>query len=362
MQNIDGSVAKRAFSDKGGRTPTALFDYDLPEECIAQRSVLPRDEARLLVLDRSSGVRTHACVLDLPTFLRAGDTLVFNDTKVFNARLMATCRGRVHEVLLLRALLDGHGTSQWEVILRGAKRLHAGDVLLCDGVMFVLRQKPTEKEAAAVEAMASVAEVHALCDRVGHIPVPPYVKEEPKRLEDYQTIYAKHVGSVAAPTSGFHFTPRLFQALEKRGIEKAFVTLHVGGGTFVPVKTETLEEHRMHAEWVSLSKETVACIRRTKERGGRVIAVGTTTVRTLEGIAECFGELRPYEGEINLFITPGFSFRVIDGLVTNFHLPRSTLLALVSAFAGREGILQAYREAIANGYRFFSFGDAMFIR
>lgn len=363
---------------------TDLFDYHLPEGQIAQRSVEPRDHSRLMVLDRQTGVWQHKRFLEIGEELRSGDVLVFNDTKVFRARM----RGQVEkdgeavkavEVFLLRAM-EGN---VWEVLIRPGRKIRVGDHILFPTYVdyFVRSQKAVnilsgtvrEKRddgVMLVEFDRSSDQVIAYANAHGEIPVPPYVKELPTALEQYQTIYARQTGSVAAPTAGFHFTTRLLDELKTKGVQFEFVTLHVGLGTFRPVKTETLEEHEMHSEFVSLDAQTAQRINRAKQEGRRIIAVGTTTVRTLEGIASLppfqggmkGGFLRPYAGDVHLFIKPGFEFRVIDGLITNFHLPKSTLLVLVSAFAGRERILSAYEEAIRHGYRFFSFGDVMFIR
>lgn len=349
---------------------TSLFDYHLPNERIAQHSVEPRDQSRLLVLDRKTGQRQHKRFFEIVDELRAGDLLVMNDTKVFCARLKTT---EGVEVFLLRAK-EGN---LWETLMRPGRKVQLDDAFIIGTDEEMLKGIVKEKRADGVvlvefdrtaEAVIVFANLH------GEIPVPPYVNEKVKDVSKYQTIYAKETGSVAAPTAGFHFTPTLIQTLKDKGVQFAFVTLHVGIGTFRPMKTETIEEHEMHSEFVSLSEETVQAVNLAKQEGRRVIAVGTTTVRTLEGVAKITsatplnpplerGEsIEAYSGDVNIFITPGFEFRVIDGLITNFHLPKSTLLVLVSAFAGRESILSAYQEAIQKDYRFFSFGDAMFIR
>lgn len=352
------------------------FDYYLPKELIAQKSVKPRDSSRLLVVERAGGKIQHQHFYDLPKFLKKGDLLVFNDTKVFKARLFGKVSGKEVEIFLLRPV----DKFSWQILAKPGKKLKSdsmvkfGSGLECglqskddDGVMIVKFNRP----AAAVMKIAN---------RIGHIPVPPYVEKEPTRLADYQTIYAKQIGSAAAPTAGFHFTPRLLKELKKNGVETTFVTLHVGLGTFRPIKTERVEEHKMHGEWVEIGAAAASAINRAKAEGRRVIAVGTTTARTLEGVALTTlraaavkaiakqsriikegVKITPFNGEINLFITPGFQFKVVDGLITNFHLPKSTLLMLISALAGREKILRAYQEAVEKKYRFFSFGDAMFI-
>lgn len=345
---------------------TDLFDYHLPEGQIAQRSVEPRDHSRLMALDRQTGVWQHKRFFEIGTELRAGDVLVFNDTKVFRARMTAKIHGHpVLEVFLLRAA-DGN---VWEVLIRPGRKVRAGDKFVfgdSDRLFGMIKEK-REDGVVLVEFDRSPEHVIAYANAHGEIPVPPYVKEQPADLKQYQTVYAKETGSVAAPTAGFHFTERLLDELKAKGVQFEFVTLHVGLGTFRPVKTDTLEEHEMHREFVSLDAQTAQRINQAKREGRRIIAVGTTTVRTLEGVSSFShgcpsSPLSHFTGDINLFIKPGFEFKVIDGLITNFHLPKSTLLVLVSAFAGREHILRVYDEAVKTGYRFFSFGEAMFIR
>lgn len=334
---------------------TGLFNYHLPPERVAQHSVEPRDAARLLVLDRKTETFNDDQVLHLPDHVESGDLLVFNNSKVFKTRLRARQADREVELFLLRPQENA-----WLALAKPARKLNTGDRLtLDDGSTVVVREK-TPDGNVILDFQRSVEEVFALTERVGEIPVPPYVHERPEALEKYQTIYAEQRGSVAAPTAGFHFTPRLFDALKQKGVKTAFITLHVGLGTFRPMKTNTLEEHVMHEEWVDVPEATVQIIQETKHRGKRVIAVGTTAVRALESAAR-EGALRPFQGFTSLFITPGYPFRVIDGLMTNFHLPKSTLLVLVSAFAGRDFILRAYQHAIDHAYRFYSFGDAMLI-
>lgn len=335
---------------------TDLFDYPLPPERIAQHSVQPRDQAKMLVLDRAEQNLEDRHVSDLPEFLKSGDLLIFNDSKVFKARLMAKRVKLKIEIFLLRPEKEG-----WLAMARPGKKLQIGDELhLSDGTSVRVKYK-NQDGTVVFDFGMSVDEVFALADRVGEIPVPPYVKEQPQELSQYQTLYAKVTGSVAAPTAGFHFTKELFQRLEAKGVKRAFVTLHVGLGTFRPMKTETLEAHEMHEEWANVPEETIRLIQETKNAGHRVIVVGTTAMRALESAAAEQGDRkgRPYSGFTKLFITPGYTFKIADGLLTNFHLPKSTLLVLVSSFAGREYVLDAYRYAIENGYRFYSFGDAM---
>ncbi|TAK03930.1 tRNA preQ1(34) S-adenosylmethionine ribosyltransferase-isomerase QueA [Patescibacteria group bacterium] len=340
-------------------TPVSLYDYQLPAERIAQVPAEPRDSSRLLVMDRFTGKTAHKAFRDIIGELKAGDLLVMNDSRVFKARLRGKRFDKEFEVFLLRPLPDAlEGASLWHALVRPGKRVHVGNAIEIGGLKPTVVEKH-EDGSVTLAFNISDDEVFAFCDEFGEVPVPPYVEKAPDDASKYQTVYAKEKGSVAAPTAGFHFTPELIEKLKGKGVEFAFVTLHVGLGTFRPVKTETLEEHVMHGEWVSISPETSRAIDKAKAEGRRVIAVGTTTVRALEGSGVPGGG---FSGDINLFITPGFDFKVIDALITNFHLPKSTLLVLVSAFAGREHVLAAYQEAIEKGYRFYSFGDAMFIR
>jgi S-adenosylmethionine:tRNA ribosyltransferase-isomerase len=344
-------------------TDIGLFDYDLPESFIAQRSVEPRDNSKMMVVDRVSSLDKgevrkgsahieHRHFYDLVSLLKAGDVLVFNTSKVFKARLVD---GGI-EVFLLK-ITDG----EVECLIRPGRKFKQGDSLSIFGHEFSVAGERGEGIRVLKTSMTA-AEMMQFSDEHGQIPTPPYVKDASENGKDYQTVYAKEVGSVAAPTAGFHFTDELLEKIRAKGIQIEHVVLHVGIGTFRPVQVDTLEEHTMHSEWVSVSADVAIRINNAKHEGRRVIAVGTTTTRALEGVASKHGgQLVGYEGEINMFITPGFEFKVIDGLITNFHLPKSTLLVLVSALAGRENILAAYEEAKKNNYRFFSFGDAMFI-
>jgi len=362
---------------------TDLFDYPLPAERIAQHSVEPRDQAKMLVLNRAEQNLEDRHIADLPEFLQTGDLLVFNDSKVFKARLMATKNKLKAEIFLLRPVESTHASNLlWMALVKPGKKINVGDELdLSDGTAVRVKYKHQDGEVE-IDFGMSVDDVFALCDRIGEVPLPPYVRvgaglvpapsqgDVPSEghpqgvsLQKYQTIYARVTGSVAAPTAGFHFTKELFARLEAKGVRRAFVTLHVGVGTFRPMKTETLEEHEMHEEWAYVSEETLKLIAETKNAGHRVIVVGTTAMRALESAAAEGGAEgpRPYSGYTRLFITPGYPFKIADGLLTNFHLPKSTLLVLVSSFAGREYVLDAYQYAIENDYRFYSFGDAMLI-
>ena len=336
-----------------------LFDYELPPEAIAQTPVEPRDASRLMVLDRGEQSIRHHRFRDLPELLRPGDLLVFNDSRVIPARLFgrrAETGGRV-EVFLLHPL----GGDRWEVLVRPGRRALPGTVLVFGQNELSATVEEKTPFGGRVVRFSYTGDWRALLDRLGQTPLPPYIHKPLADPGRYQTVYARVDGSVAAPTAGLHFTPALLAALKERGIHSAYLTLHVGLGTFRPVSVARVEEHRMHAEFYTLPPATVEAIAAARARGGRVVAVGTTVVRTLEAAADAEGNLTPGSGWTDLFIYPGFRFRVVEAMITNFHLPRSTLLMLVAAFAGREFILRAYREALATGYRFFSFGDAMLI-
>jgi S-adenosylmethionine:tRNA ribosyltransferase-isomerase len=335
------------------------FDFALPPELIAQVPARPRDAARLLVLDRATGARTHRTFRDLPACLRPDDVLVLNDTKVLPARLRARRQpaGGAVEVLLLRPTADG----TWEALVKPGRRVRKGDRLtfaagLLEGVVGERMDGGTR-----TIVLEHQGELMPILQRVGEMPTPPYITRRLEDPQDYQTVFARAPGAVAAPTAGLHFTEALLAAVRRRGVEIAYLTLHVGLGTFRPVKVEDVAHHRMDAEVYEISVETAAAINRARGRGGRVVAVGTTCVRALESAAEPDGMVCARTASTNLFITPGYRFRVTDALVTNFHLPKSTLLMLASAFAGRERLLAAYAEAIREGYRFYSFGDAMLI-
>jgi S-adenosylmethionine:tRNA ribosyltransferase-isomerase len=337
------------------------FNYQLPEELIAQKSAEPRESANLLVLDRATGDIKHRHVFDLPDYLRSGDVLVVNVSKVFNARLKGKVGANKAELFLVKPV----GTN-WECLGKPGKKLAVGAVFQTDGstgqgLSGTVRTKH-EDGSLLVDFGLSKDEVMRRADLVGEIPVPPYVKRLPKDRAEYQTVYAQHEGSVAAPTAGFHLTKSLLEKIRAKGIAVLEVTLHVGLGTFLPIRVDDLSAHQMHSEWVEIPEATAAAINQAKSENRRVIAIGTTTTRALEGAAKALGGiLAEWQGEVNIFISPGFGFQVIDGLLTNFHLPKSTLLVLVSAFAGRERILAAYREAVERKYRFYSFGDAMLI-
>ncbi len=348
------------------------FDFELPQECVAQQPAAQRDRARLLVHERATDTSHHREVLDLSEFLRPGDLLVVNDTRVLRARLYArrASGGRI-ELLLLEPALDA--PPSWSALVTPARRLRAGERLALEGaplrVLLLARTAHPDGSPGMVwrvqlEDAAGVALDPTLAmERVGHVPLPPYVLrgDDERDAARYQTVYASEPGAVAAPTAGLHFTPELLARLAERGIERAALTLHVGPGTFQPVKSEDVSGHRMHAERYVLPQTTVEAVARTRARGGRVVAVGTTVVRVLESCIGEHGELVAGRGSTRIFLVPGARFRAVDALFTNFHLPRSTLLMLVCAFAGRERVLRLYREAIAAGYRFYSYGDAMLL-
>jgi S-adenosylmethionine:tRNA ribosyltransferase-isomerase len=335
---------------------TSDFEYDLPPELIAQTPAEPRDSARLMVVRIATGALEHHRFSDLPELLRPGDLLVFNDTRVMAARLHGRrldTGGRV-EALLIRPT----GARRWETLFRPSRQA-------VHGREFVFEARDGPLAARALRRAESIVELEFSREfdpaAVGEVPLPPYIKDYHGDTERYQTVYGREARSVAAPTAGLHFTPRLLAHLQERGIRSATVTLEVGPGTFRPVTTEDPREHELHAEHVSVPAEAAAAVREAKAEGRRVVAVGTTVVRTLEHVARERGEVTGYEGWTALKILPGDEFRVVDVLLTNFHLPRSTLLMLVSAFAGRELVLRAYREAVAERYRFYSFGDAMLL-
>lgn len=341
----------------------ASYQYDLPPERIAQNPVEPRDRAKLLAIT-SSTEHSHKHVADLPSLLRPGDLLVLNNTKVLPARLFGRKpEGAAVEILLL----EERSPLCWLALVKPGRRLkpgariHFGDqpdqpLMIAD----VLESDLETRGRLLQFTIPSGLSLYEVCDRLGEMPLPPYITESTAPPDRYQTIYAERLGAVAAPTAGLHFTSELFDRLDAAGIERAFITLHVGIGTFRPVEAATITDHKMHGEWLDISAATVDQIRATKARGGRVIAVGTTVTRALEGAAQN-GELQPMQGKTNLFIYPGYQWRVLDGLMTNFHLPGSSLMMLVSAMIGRDRLLDLYNEAIREQYRFYSFGDAMLI-
>lgn len=335
------------------------YDFELPPELIAQEPAKRRDEARLLVLFRSTGCLEHRLFRDLVDYLLPGDVLVLNETRVIPARLRAKKAGNGGEVeVFLLRQLEGEC---WEALVRPGRRAKPGTrLVLGGGLAECVVGERTESGGRRVY-FSSPLPVSELMTRLGEVPLPPYIKKYPQDPERYQTVYARREGSVAAPTAGLHFTPELLERIEKSGVKIARILLHVGLGTFRPVRVEDITRHHMHAEYYEVSPEAAEVINAARAGGGRVVAVGTTSVRCLEAAAGEDGRVKPGAGWTDLFIYPGYRFRAVDALITNFHLPRSTLLMLVSAFAGREKILAAYRVAVEKRYRFFSFGDAMLI-
>jgi len=338
------------------------LDYRLPEGLIAQYPVEPRDTARLLVLKRGEGEIIHTVFSRVGGFLQKGDVLVVNDTKVLPARLLGRkeTQGKV-EVLLLRKI-PGPG-EKWECLVKRGKRLHAGTrIRFAPDLSGEVVGNGTEgKKRISFEAQGAFGEI---INRIGHIPLPPYIRggeDEEIDKEGYQTVFSRHDGAIAAPTAGLHFTPQLVQGIEEQGIAVVPLTLHVGMGTFLPIRSETVEGHRLEPEFYSISPSSARAVNAARESGGRICAVGTTAVRALESACDEGGRIHPHQGMTDLYIYPGYRFKAIDALVTNFHLPRSTLLLLVFAFGGRDLVLKAYRDAMREGYGFYSYGDGMLI-
>jgi S-adenosylmethionine:tRNA ribosyltransferase-isomerase len=358
------------------------FDYHLPEEFIAQQPPAVRGTSRMMTLDRRSGVYTDRLFTDLPSLLKPGDLLIVNDSRVIPARLFATRGGLTTqhnspaptghvEVLLTEQVISPEGHNDWRALVKPAKKVQPGEILHFADPALLATVLSTGEFGERTLRFAPVNDFHAILDRIGHLPLPPYIhrdKTQPNTTEDrerYQTVFAKQRGSAAAPTAGLHFTPEIFTQLEQRGVEVARLTLHVGLGTFQPVRAERTEDIHLHAEHYTLSAETAAAINRARAQGRRIVAVGTTSTRTLEHVARNAGDqpIVAHSGSTSLFLSPGLNdeFKLVGGLLTNFHLPQSTLLMLVSAFAGREHTLAAYDHAVAAGYRFFSYGDCMLI-
>ncbi|MBQ1642630.1 MAG: tRNA preQ1(34) S-adenosylmethionine ribosyltransferase-isomerase QueA [Oscillospiraceae bacterium] len=333
------------------------FWFDLPEELIAQTPLDKRDESKLLVVDKNTGALEHKSFHDLPSLLRKGDCLVLNDSRVLPARLLGSREsGGAVEILLLKDL----GENRWECLSRPGRKTRPGTKLIFgNGELKAEVKEVTEGGNRIVEFYYEGIFLEVL-ERLGKMPLPPYIHEELKDSERYQTVYSKELGSAAAPTAGLHFTNELLDEIRAKGVKTAFVTLHVGLGTFRPVKEENIEDHDMHSEFCMIPRETADIVNETKKNGGRIISVGTTSCRTLESFAEEDGTLKASSGWTDIFIYPGYRFKCIDALITNFHLPESTLIMLVSALAGRENVLNAYKAAVENRYRFFSFGDACF--
>lgn len=337
---------------------TSDFFYNLPEELIAQTPVEPRNSSRLMILSRDSGAVEHRHFYDLPEFLRPGDCLVLNDTRVLPARMYGVREdtGAVVEFVLLRQ----HGNMLWECLAGPGKKAKEGYKFKFSDKLSAVVTEVMPDGNRMIEFRCD-GDFFTVLDEVGQMPLPPYIKEKLKDKERYQTVYSKEAGSAAAPTAGLHFTKEMLESIKKSGVNIAYVTLHVGLGTFRPVKVEDVTKHKMHTEHFYIPEEAADIINETKKNGGRVICVGTTSCRTVESCAARYGEIRSCSGDTDIFIYPGFEFKCMDGLVTNFHLPESTLIMLVSAFAGYDNVMNAYNTAVKEKYRFFSFGDAMLI-
>ena len=338
---------------------TDEFDFELPEELIAQHPILERDKSRMMVLNRFTGEIEHRTFKDISKYLKKGDILVLNDTKVLPARLFGVKEEtKAHiEILLLKNIQDNN----WECLVKPAKRVKYGTtVSFGDGILKAKCIKVLEDGIRVFEFIFEGV-FYEILDKLGTMPLPPYIHEQLEDKDRYQTVYAREFGSAAAPTAGLHFTKELLNELTKMGVEICYVTLHVGLGTFRPVTVENIEKHTMHSEYYVMSEDVATRLNKAKKEGRRIIAVGTTSTRTLETIMQKYNEFKECSGWTNIFIYPGYEFKAIDGLITNFHLPKSTLIMLVSAFSDKDLVLNAYKEAVAQKYRFFSFGDCMFI-
>lgn len=335
------------------------FDFDLPKELIAQTPLLKRDASRLLVLDKKTGEITHKHFSDIIDYLEPGDTLVLNDTKVIPARLIGSKEetSAVIEILMLR----DKGNDVWECLCKPAKRIKIGTIVNFGDK---LKAKCTSKGEDGICEFEFIYDgiLYEILDELGEMPLPPYIHKKLSDKDRYQTVYAKNIGSAAAPTAGLHFTKELLDKIKDKGVNIAYVTLHVGLGTFRPVSVDNVVDHKMHSEYYVMSDEVASILNETKKSGHKIISVGTTSTRTLETVYGLYGMFKGCSGDTSIFIYPGYEFKAVDNLITNFHLPKSTLVMLVSALAGRENILNAYNEAIKEEYRFFSFGDAMFIK
>lgn len=336
------------------------FDFYLPEELIAQHPLQQRDESRLMVLDKKSGEITHKIFKDVIDYLNEGDCLVLNDTRVMPARLIGhkeISGGKIEFLLLKRT-----GKDTWETLVKPGRKAQIGTEFIFGNGELKGKVLDITEGGERIVHFDYEGVFEEVLDRLGQMPLPPYIKEKLEDKEMYQTVYSKEVGSAAAPTAGLHFTKELLERIKNKGVKIVFLTLHVGLGTFRPVKVENIEDHVMHSEYYTMSKETADTINKTKEQGNKIIAVGTTSIRTLETIGDENGKVKEQSGWTDIFIYPGYKYKVVDALITNFHLPQSTLIMLVSALAGREHILNAYKNAVDNKYKFFSFGDAMFIK
>ncbi|MFL0247394.1 tRNA preQ1(34) S-adenosylmethionine ribosyltransferase-isomerase QueA [Candidatus Clostridium stratigraminis] len=336
------------------------FYFDLPEELIAQHPIEKRDESRLMAVDKNTGEIHHKIFKDIIDYLNSGDCLVLNDTRVMPARLIGSKQGSGGKIELL--LLRRININTYETLVKPGKKAKIGTIFEFGNGELKAEIIDIGKEGNRIVKFTYEGIFEEVLDRLGQMPLPPYIKEKLVDKERYQTVYSREVGSAAAPTAGLHFTEELMDKIREKGVNLAFITLHVGLGTFRPVKSDKVEEHTMHSEYYVMNKETADVINKAKESGKRVIAVGTTSNRTLETIADKNGRVREQSGWTDIFIYPGYKFKIVDALITNFHLPESTLIMLVSAFSSRDIIMKAYNEAVENKYRFFSFGDAMFLK
>lgn len=335
------------------------FDFELPEELIAQTPLEKRDTSKLLVLDKKTGEIEHKHFTDIIDYLESGDTLVLNDTKVIPARLYGVKEETkaLIEILLLKEVKK----DTWECLVKPAKKIHVGEIVKFSDK---LSAQCTEVKDEGIRVFKLIYKgiLYEILDELGEMPLPPYIHEKLKDKDRYQTVYAKNIGSAAAPTAGLHFTLDLLNKIKEKNVNVVYITLHVGLGTFRPVNVENINDHKMHSEFYMMSKETAEVLKQTRKNNKKIISVGTTSTRTLETIMNLYGEFKECSGWTDIFIYPGYKFKAIDNLITNFHLPKSTLVMLVSALAGRENIMNAYKEAIKREYRFFSFGDSMFIK
>lgn len=338
---------------------TSEFDYYLPEELIAQHPSSKRDEARMMVLDKNTGESEDKYFYDIIDYLKPGDVLVMNDTRVIPARLFGHRPDKEEKIEVF--LLNNTEGSKWEVLVRPGKKMKIGtEVIFSDELS--CKVIDIKEDGNRIVEFYFEGIFNEILDRLGNMPLPPYIKEKLKDSEDYQTVYSKNPGSVAAPTAGLHFTKELLKKIEDKGIKLAYLTLNVGLGTFRPVNEDEITDHKMHSEFYTLSKETAEIIKKAKNEGGRIIAVGTTSIRTLESVYKKNGKICADSGWTDIFIYPGFDFKVVDAIITNFHLPKSTLIMLIAAFTSKDIILNAYNDAVSKKYRFFSFGDCMFIK
>ena len=335
------------------------FFYELPEELIAQTPVYPRNVSRMLKVDRISGEIIHSHFYNLCDFLRKGDTIILNDSRVLPARIYG--KKKTNDTFIEFLLLEQKKNMVWEILCRPGKKAKIGTEFVFGDGLLTAEIIDVLEDGNRIAKFFCKENFFAALDKIGQMPLPPYITKKLEDKERYQTVYSRELGSAAAPTAGLHFTEEMLQDLKSKGINIGFVTLHVGLGTFRPVKEDKILDHKMHSEHYEIPAETAELIKNTKQNGGRVIAVGTTSCRTLESAAALYGEVTACEGYTDIFIYPGFEFKVLDGLITNFHLPESTLIMLVSAFLGYENTMNAYREAVKEKYRFFSFGDAMLI-